>query len=239
MAAPLAATALTISQISVGSPGAILQWSHTGVNLNRFEIKRRRAGSTDLFVTHAIRLATDLLYSTGTPNVYRLRTASGEAMEWVVTPLDSTGLRPVGINPTVSTSASTFPYDGCWLMPLVSGTLTETDQAWIGAQTPGGVIVSSRTVFEIPTRRVKISQRGVMYADEGTISGDLMDMHSQTADVWLQRLRTLMDNQQAYSNIYLVSPRIFRDIELGDASYDHAIRGGRAWTVSVAWREVS
>lgn len=82
---PAAPTDLTVTTTD-GSPLVELEWSHTGTDLDRFEISKRPVGGTtwDRYV-----LATASQFGTA-PN-FSMNAVSAPDTEWVVVALDAAG----------------------------------------------------------------------------------------------------------------------------------------------------
>jgi hypothetical protein len=233
-APPVVSAGPTLTQMETGSPAIQLDWSHAGTNLDRFEIAYRKTGSGASFKTLVVVAKASVLVS-GTN--YRLITASPSNAEWVVVPLDSTGLRPSGTNPTVQAAVS---MDGVWLMPLIKGVLQQSRQVWIGGASPEAGAQRQTETFEALGRQAKVSQSGRLFLDEGEITGKLMAGYhlSLDADGLLTRLKALVDGQAGYSEVRLVSPRYFKKVELNGVHAAPSIAGGQAWDVSAPWREI-
>lgn len=137
-------------------------------------------------------------------------------------------------NPTVTFSGT---LKGVWLMPYRGIGLAAGERAWIGGPSPDAEAEVSRSVHTVPGRRERISERGTVHLDEGTIVGDLFTFSGLSADQWLTRLKNLVKNQHLYV-VRLVSSRYDFPVELGTYSKSPAQISGRAWRVAVAFREI-
>lgn len=74
MPAPSAPTAFSITQESDGSPLVTLAWSHTGTNLDRFEVLTRMSGDT---TWKSLALAPKAEFGTG-PYSYETTATTGQ-----------------------------------------------------------------------------------------------------------------------------------------------------------------
>lgn len=133
---------------------------------------------------------------------------------------------------------------GLWLVPYSSET-RRVDEAvvWIAGGTPSETSERSVEIFTIPTRRSRISQAGELHLADGTIEGIVMGGNGQTTNEWMKRLIDLIRNQHIYFAVRLVTPRTGtattgNKVELNGLTRTPRIAGGRAWDVSVPYREV-
>ncbi len=138
------------------------------------------------------------------------------------------------MNPSTTQSGS---IDGVWLLPLRSGSLVTSAQAWVGAPSPSTEAVRSVETYTVSSRAELISNAGVLHLDTGSIEGLLIDRHGLTANAWLRRLHSLIKNQRDYQ-VYLASARYYFPVELNGLSQSPIIAGGRAWNVTVPFREL-
>ncbi len=235
MPTPPAPTAFTLTSAGAGKPRITLAWSHTGTDLSRFEVLRRKVGDTS-WIRAALRPKADLLVS-GTN--YQLVTGSPESNEWTVRALSG------GANdaPSARATAQTFSgeIDGAWLLPQVRGTLDAAYEAWIGASTPGSQMEESGSLIHVPSREEGVASRGVLHLEQGSVEGLLLaSQHGKTADQWLERVVNVVKQKSRFDRIWLVTPRYFKPIEpYGPVVKEPEIAGGRAWRVTLAYRELS
>lgn len=138
-------------------------------------------------------------------------------------------------NPTVTFSGT---LKGVWLMPYRGIGLVTGERAWVGGPSPDAEAEVSRSVHTVHGRRERISERGTVHLDEGTIVGDLFTFGGLSADQWLTRLVNLVKNQHLYDEIRLVSSRYDFPVELGTYTKSPAQISGRAWRITVAFREI-
>lgn len=87
MPAPAAPTSLTLTQPRVGDPTVTLAWSHTGTDLDRFQVLFRTVGAT-YWKSYVLAPKADFNPS-GTS--YSLVVATPESAEWAVRALNSSG----------------------------------------------------------------------------------------------------------------------------------------------------
>lgn len=137
-------------------------------------------------------------------------------------------------NPTVQFSST---IDGIWLVPMIGLSADTTKQAWIGGSAVGTTASRTVEIAEIAGRREKVSTAGVLHLDEGEITGVLMTRHGLNGDQWLTRLRNLIEEQHKYK-IYLSDSRHYFPVELNGLSTTPRQLGGRAYDVTVPYREV-
>lgn len=132
-----------------------------------------------------------------------------------------------------------FSVDGIWLQPWNGSTFVSSAQAWIGAKSPRITGHRQAERFSVVGRAEPITQSsGVTELDEGVIEGALLNRNGLTGNQWLDRLDALVDNQENYSNIWLVSGRLFyRKVELGSLEASPEVIGGDGWLVTVPFWE--
>lgn len=140
-------------------------------------------------------------------------------------------------NPVVSVADA---IDGEWLVPYTaSGSPVAGQEAWIGgpsAELSADVSMDEYTIF---TRQEILSQDGVLHLYVGTIAGLIISHNGQTAATWMTRLENLVKNQRSFGSIRYVTARYDFRVKLKGLSKSPVIAGGRAWSVSVPFREVS
>ncbi len=127
--------------------------------------------------------------------------------------------------------------DGVWFMAYnKAGDLAS--EAWVLAKSPSGTRQRSGVVVTVPSREEKVSRRGVLHLEEGTVSGKILTRHGLSAAQWLDRLTDLIAKQHRYT-VYLVSPRLSFPVELGELTKTPVYSGGPAWDVSVPYRQLA
>lgn len=232
MPAPVAPAGLTLTQPTAGDPSITLAWTHGGVDLDRFEILWRRVDQT---VWKSFKVAPKADFNPSGSN-YSVSVASPPSYVWAVRALSAGG----DVSTSNPTATFTGLVDGLWLKPYLPGsnTLVAASQAWIGGPTPAGDAERAVQVFAIPSRREKVSQAGVLHLDEGPIEGTLFARHGLTGDQWLDRLRELIKDQHRF-DLYLVTPRWFRKVELNRLAKTSTYNSGPAWRVTVPYRELA
>ncbi len=85
MPAPAAPTSLTITQPDANKPRLVLDWSHSGVDLDRFEVLFKRPEDT-VWSSHMLAPKTD--FGVGP---YSVTVSSAEGYEWAVRALNAAG----------------------------------------------------------------------------------------------------------------------------------------------------
>lgn len=85
MPAPAAPTGLTLTQPTAGDPQVTLAWSHTGTDLDRFEVLRKLAGET---TWGSYLLAPRADFGAGP---YSIKVAAPAGSIWAVRALNSAG----------------------------------------------------------------------------------------------------------------------------------------------------
>lgn len=126
---------------------------------------------------------------------------------------------------------------GVWLHPYESG-LVSDHLAWIAADALPMSAEMDVEMFSVSRRREKISQRGPLHLDEGTIEGQVVAGRGLTATQWLDRLQYLIVHQDSFRRIMLVTNRLFFRVELLGIQKDPITAGGDPWRVSVPFREM-
>lgn len=130
--------------------------------------------------------------------------------------------------------------DGQWLVPYnASGTPVTNREAWIGGPSSDLDAEMSMDEFTIFNREEVLSQDGVLHLYVGTIAGLVMDRNGQTAETWMDRLEYLVRNQRTFGSIHYVTARYDFKVKLRGLSKSPTIAGGRAWLVSLNFREVT
>lgn len=76
-----------VETITAGSPLMGLEWDHDGIDLDRFELLYRKAGSSDPWTRYVIAPA-----ATFGPGPYAASVVSTQDLEWVVRALSATGV---------------------------------------------------------------------------------------------------------------------------------------------------
>jgi hypothetical protein len=130
--------------------------------------------------------------------------------------------------------------DGVLLTPWPSfSSMDVSKSAWIGTGTPDAVRERDEEVLDLPGRAEPVTlTSGVLRLDKGVLSGALMTRHGLTAEQWRERLESLIANQKSYVRIWMVTPTLhYPNVELGDYERSLVQMGGKAWSVSVAFRE--
>lgn len=134
-----------------------------------------------------------------------------------------------------------FSVDGIWLQPWNGSTFVQSAQAWIGAKSPTITGPRQAERFSVVGRSEPITQSsGVTELDEGVIDGMIVGgtRHGLTGNQWLDRLDALVDNQETYSNIWLVTGRLFyRKVELGSLEATPIQASGDGWQVTLPFWE--
>lgn len=134
-----------------------------------------------------------------------------------------------------------FSIDGIWLQPWNGSTFVSSAQAWIGAKSP--TISGNRQVerTSIVGRNESISNSsGVVELDEGVLEGLILgeSRNGLTGNQWLTRLDNLVKQQENYSNIWLVTGRLFyQKVELGSLEATPIQASGDGWTVTLPFWE--
>lgn len=85
MPAPAAPTSLTATQARPGDPQITLSWSHTGIDLDRFEVLRKLSGET---VWTSYLLAPKADFGAGP---YSIKVAAPIGSSWAVRALNAAG----------------------------------------------------------------------------------------------------------------------------------------------------
>lgn len=109
-------------------------------------------------------------------------------------------------NPTVTFNGSV---NGAWFTPITDGAVVTSAKVFINASSIPVTRPISAQVYEVPSRAAKVVQLGKAHREEGSVDGKLVaasvDGVSLTADDLLARLNTLIENQEKYDTIELVS----------------------------------
>lgn len=209
-----------------------LDWIHDGVDLDRFEILFRPAGSSGSFTRYLLAPASSF-----GPGPYGATVVSTEDLEWVVRALNA-GTAVSAANSTVTFDES---IDGVWLIPHRVGRPLSDSEVFIAANPPDLHADVASEEFDLPNRREILSQDGVFHLDRGSIEdAPLLSKHGETAATWRQRLENLIGSQRSYGHVLLVCPwyEPFR-VRIRDLSKRPAhLAGIRTFRVSFSFRQV-
>lgn len=227
---PAAPDDLTITQLDGDTALAELEWTHDGIDLDRFEVLYK-GPDDDVWTSET--LAPEADFGAGP---YTAEVPSGEDFEWAVRALEVDG--------TVSTlnPKATFSHrpDGLWLLPRKrNGKIDRDARVWIGANWPAFLRDRPESVSDIPSRSEFVVQTGKLKLREGAIEeGLLLDRHGRTAEGWKRKLYLLARHQHRYQKIILAGSRGRVHVQLGAINEAAVQAGGPAWKMRVALREV-
>lgn len=91
MPAPAGVTNLTVTPAANGSPQVTIAWQHTGTDLDRFELLRRKTGTSDPWESVAMAPKADF----GAAPNFSVVTASRPGYTWSVAALNAAGERSI------------------------------------------------------------------------------------------------------------------------------------------------
>lgn len=220
------------------SAEALLTWSHTGTNLDRFHIEAQipDSGFGLLWLKLVSRPKADFFVS-GTSYQYRIAARPGQVFR--VTAFSAVANEgPSLLNPTVTFSES---IDGTWLLPVKNGQVQSSAVCWIGRDAGSSVEEHDHALVAIPTRQEEISQVGALHLEKGSIEGTLMERHGLIANEWLKRLRDLIRRMDSYEAVFYVNNVSRTKVEVYGPIEKHAktMNGTVAWEVVVSYRELA
>lgn len=209
-------------------------WSHTGTNLDRFEMLEKKASET-WAKARRVFIGPKAQFSIGGTS-YVAEIPLQEGHTYLLQALSN---GPNDASSTGVTQDFNGQILGKWLLPIRNNAIVVADEIWVGAGTDPVVREHSVSKAYAIGRAEAITTQDVLHLEEGRFSGPVRAHNEQEADEWRDRLEHLVSNFLRYDKVLYITRRKLKKVHVfGNVSIDPDEAGER-WYLSCDFRELA